>query len=248
MTVSPRGLQVRGRLYAPTHPGATALVGQGRSDRVRRGRRRCPALERRSNSEVDLQGRLVAAAFVDATSSAVQTGLVAVGLDLHDAATVPRCSTRFAVRGSAARWVIVGQGWDGGPGPIPGRRPAGAGPGGRWPAGLPGWVDVTARGRLSTRSWTQAARRFQNGRLRRGPGVLTKEAHPPPPPPGQRPCSRRRRPEACGPAALRQAVSLGVGGVHELGGSHLPGPMRTWFRFGTSVPSWSARGRPTGVN
>ena len=70
-------------MYAPTHPGATALVSQGNriifvgdDDGARRWSDGTP--------EVDLQGRLVTPAFVDAHLHAVQAGLVAAGLNLHD--------------------------------------------------------------------------------------------------------------------------------------------------------------------
>ena len=112
MTISPPRVFVRGRIYAPAHPGATALVSQG--DRIvfvgdDDGARRW----NNGATEVDLQGRLVTPAFVDAHLHAVQTGLVASGLDLHDAASRTEVLDRLAAY--AARrpaGVIVGQGWD----------------------------------------------------------------------------------------------------------------------------------------
>jgi predicted amidohydrolase YtcJ len=90
---------VRGRIYSPVHPGATALVSQG--DRIvfvggDDGARRWS-----DGAEVDLQGRLVTPGFVDAHLHAVQTGLVAAGLDLHDAISRADVSTglRRTLRG-----------------------------------------------------------------------------------------------------------------------------------------------------
>ena len=55
----------------------------GRGRRARRGAGRGP-----TGREVDLEGRLVTPAFVDAHVHAVQTGLVVAGLDLHDVGSV----------------------------------------------------------------------------------------------------------------------------------------------------------------
>jgi predicted amidohydrolase YtcJ len=65
-------------------------------------------------TEVDLDGRLVTPAFVDAHLHAVQTGQLLNGLDLHDATSreeVLEAVARFA-RQHPDRPVISGQGWD----------------------------------------------------------------------------------------------------------------------------------------
>ncbi|HWJ54292.1 MAG TPA: amidohydrolase family protein [Propionibacteriaceae bacterium] len=222
MTVSPPRVFVRGRLYAPTHPGATALVSQG--DRIvfvgdDDGARRWSD----GATEVDLQGRLVTPAFVDAHLHAVQTGLVAAGLDLHDAASRTDVLDRLAAYAAQRpAGVIVGQGWDERAWPDP-RPPTGP------------ELDRAAGGRLVYLARVDVhSAVVSTPVLDRLPGVsgtdgfgvdgmLTKEAH-------HRSrilvnamfddAERRRAARR----ALRQAVSLGVGSVHELGGPHL-GPI-----------------------
>jgi predicted amidohydrolase YtcJ len=100
------------RLYAPPTPGATALVVEdgtisyvGSDDGAR--------AYAGGAAEIDLRGRLLTPAFVDAHLHAVQAGLVAAGLDLHDATSRTDVLDRLAAY--AARRpdrVIIGQGWD----------------------------------------------------------------------------------------------------------------------------------------
>ena len=80
---------VGGRVYAPGQPGATAVVIRGNTISYvgddAGARQHQPGAP-----EVDLGGRLLTPAFVDAHLHAVQAGLVMTGLDLHDAAQPDR--------------------------------------------------------------------------------------------------------------------------------------------------------------
>ena len=226
MLSSPR-VYVRGRVYAPAQPGATALVSRG--DRILfvgddDGARRWSD----GTKEVDLKGGLVTPAFVDAHLHAVQAGLVAAGLDLHDAASRTDVLDRLAAYASRRpTGVIVGQGWDerDWPDPRPPTRSE---------------LDRAAGGRVvylarvdvhSAVVSTAVLDRLPDVTTTdgyRADGMLTREAHH---------HSRGlvnalfddadRR--AAARWALRQAAGLGVGAVHELGGPHL-GPLADLVR------------------
>ena len=104
---------VRGRVYAPDHPGATAVVTNGGlisfvgNDEAARGA--APG-----QTEVDLRGRLLTPAFVDAHAHLVQTGQGMAGLGLHDARSRYDALARVAVyaRHHPDAQVIIGHGWD----------------------------------------------------------------------------------------------------------------------------------------
>lgn len=102
-----------GRLYAPEYPGATALVVRddridyvGSDDGARTVASGAP--------EVQLRGRLVTPAFVDAHVHVIQTGQVLNGLDLDAVPDRDEVLDRVAAysRQNRGRGVIVGQGWD----------------------------------------------------------------------------------------------------------------------------------------
>lgn len=174
--------------------------------------------------EVDLEGRLVTPAFVDAHVHAVQVGLVVAGLDLHDVRSVDELLER--VRHHAERdpgaGVLLGQGWDERSWPDP-RPPTRA------------ELDEAARGRavyvarvdvhsaVVSSALLRALPGIEGLVGHRADGLLTQEAH--------HACrgrldllttdqERRRAAEV----ALSAAAALGVGEVHELGGPHL-GPL-----------------------
>jgi predicted amidohydrolase YtcJ len=177
-----------------------------------------------SGSEVDLEGRLVTPAFVDAHVHAVQTGLVMAGLDLHDVRSVDELLERvrrYSDR-DPSRGVVLGQGWDERSWPDP-RPPTRA------------ELDEAARGRAVYLARVDVhSAVVSTGLLDALPGVeglvgyrpdglLTQDAH--------HACRGRldllttdveRREAAFG--ALTAAAALGVAEVHELGGPHL-GPL-----------------------
>jgi predicted amidohydrolase YtcJ len=226
MVSSPQ-VYVRGRVYAPAHPDATALVTQG--DRiVFVGNDDAAGRWSNGKAEVDLQGRLVTPAFVDAHLHAVQTGLVAAGLDLHDAASRTEVLDRLAAY--AARrpaGVIVGQGWDERtwPDPRPPTRPElDRATGGRlvYLARVDVHSAVVSTAVLDRLPGLEAAEGYA------ADGMLTQQAH------------HRSRVlvndlfddadrRVAARRTLEQAAALGVGTVHELGGPHL-GPLEDLVR------------------
>ena len=174
--------------------------------------------------EVDLEGRLVTPAFVDAHVHAVQNGLVVAGLDLHDVTSledllqrVRRYSDRDPGRG-----VVLGQGWDERSWPDP-RPPTRAeldeAGGGRavYLARVDVHSAVVSTGLLSAMPDVHGLVGY------RPDGLLSQDAH--------HVCrgqldllttDAERRSAAA--TTLRLAAALGVGEVHELGGPHL-GPL-----------------------
>lgn len=104
---------VGGRIYAPDHPGATAVVTDGGlisyvgSDEE--ARRSAPR-----QAEVDLHGRLLTPAFVDAHVHLIQTGQVMAGLGLHHVRSRDDAVQRVAAyaRHHPDARVIIGHGWD----------------------------------------------------------------------------------------------------------------------------------------
>jgi predicted amidohydrolase YtcJ len=105
---------VGGRVYASGEPGATAVVTDGHlisfigTDAVAR---RAAAL---GQTEVDLHGRLITPAFVDAHVHLIQTGQAMTGLGLQDATSRDDAVERVAAyaRRHPDAHVIVGHGWD----------------------------------------------------------------------------------------------------------------------------------------
>ncbi len=106
-------LFLNGVLYAPDSPGATAVaVSNGKVGYVgsdAEARRAAPG-----GTEVDLGGRLLTPAFVDAHVHTIQTGQVMNGLDLSTASNRDQVLNAVAdyARRHPDRGVIVGQGWD----------------------------------------------------------------------------------------------------------------------------------------
>jgi len=104
---------VGGRVYAPGQPGATAVVTNGRLISFVGGddaaRQASPG-----DTEIDLHGRLITPAFVDAHVHLIQTGQAMVGLGLQDATSRADAVGRVAAyaRRHPDAQVIVGHGWD----------------------------------------------------------------------------------------------------------------------------------------
>jgi predicted amidohydrolase YtcJ len=219
---------VGGRVYAPGHPGATAVVTDGDvisfvgSDDA--ARRSAPG-----QTEVDLRGRLLTPAFVDAHVHLIQTGLAMAGLGLHDATSRVDAVERVATyaRHHPDVQVIIGHGWD--------ER--------AWPEPLPPTrteLDRAAGGvavylaRVDVHSAVVSSTLLD--RLPgvsetigyRADGLLTREAHHLCRGSLDRLLTDHQRRSAAD-TALRAAAAQGVATVHELGGPHL-GPIEDLTR------------------
>ena len=179
--------------------------------------------------EVDLAGRLVTPAFVDAHVHLIQAGLVMNGLDLHGVPSRARLLAAvadFARRHSRAK-IIVGQGWDerGWPEAEPPTRAQLDRAAGAIPVYL-ARVDVHSAV-VSTALLDQLPGLTELAGYR-ADGLLTRDAHHRCRGQLDRLFSDDER-RAAAAAALRVAVGQGVATVHELGGPHL-GPLEDLTR------------------
>lgn len=212
-----------GRVVVPDGPPVTAVavrdgrvLAVGGDDEVRAAAA--------GDREVDLDGRLVTPAFVDAHLHAVQAGQVAAGLDLHGVPSLAELLARVRafVRTVPHPRVVVGQGWD--------ER--------AWPEGRPptrAELDQAAEGRPAYLARVDVHSAVVSTALLaalpdvtstvgyRSDGLLSQEAHHQ---------SRGRmhllfsdaERRSAARATLQAAAALGVGEVHEHGGPHL-GPL-----------------------
>ena len=240
-----------GRVLTPHRSDATAvLIRDGRIHAV--GADELDSAVGEDIARVDLTGRLVTPAFVDAHVHTVQTGLLEVGLDLHGYRTREQVLDAVAARlaaGPAA--VLFGQGWDERAWPDP-RPPTRAeldrAGGGSVPVYL-ARVDVHSAVVSSALADRVSGLSAEVGF--RADGLLRQDAH--------HRCrvavndlfsDGDRR--AAARAALRRAAALGVGTVHELGGPHL-GPYEDLERVVTAgaeqgqhvVTYWGERATPS---
>jgi predicted amidohydrolase YtcJ len=219
---------VGGRVYAPDQPGATAVVTGGSlisfvgsDDAARRAAR--------GQTVVDLRGRLVTPAFVDAHVHLIQTGQAMAGLGLQDVTSRDDAVDRVAsyARHHPNVQIIVGHGWD--------ER--------AWPEPLPptrAELDRAAGGvavylaRVDVHSAVVSSTLLDQlpGVTKaigyRADGLLTREAHHLCRGSLDRLFTDQERRSAAR-AALRAAVAQGVAAVHELGGPHL-GPIEDLTR------------------
>jgi predicted amidohydrolase YtcJ len=214
---------IGGRIYAPDQPGATAVATDGTFISFVGGdeaaRRSAPG-----QAEVDLQGRLVTPAFVDAHVHLIQIGQAMAGLGLQDATSRDDAVARVAAyaRRHPDAHIIIGHGWD--------ER--------SWPEPLPPTrteLDQAAGGvavylaRVDVHSAVVSSTlldqlpHVSNVIGYRSDGLLTREAHHLCRGSLDRLFSDQERRSAAR-SALRAAAAQGVAAVHDLGGPHL-GPM-----------------------
>ena len=209
-----------GRVVTPNRLDATAvLVTGGRVTAV--GADELGSSVGEDVARVDLGGRLLTPAFVDAHVHLVQTGLLEVGLDLHDYRSREQVLDAVAARLAAGRTtVLFGQGWDERAWPDP-RPPTRAELDRAGGASVPVYlarVDVHSAVVSSGLADRISALSTEVGF--RADGLVSQEAH--------HRCrvavndlfSDADRRAAAG-VALRRAAELGVGTLHELGGPHL---------------------------
>jgi predicted amidohydrolase YtcJ len=212
-----------GRIYAPDRPGATAVVTDGAlisyvgSDAE--ARHSAPR-----QVEVDLRGRLLTPAFVDAHVHLIQTGQVMAGLGLHDVRSRDDALERVAAyaRHHPDARVIIGHGWDerAWPEPLPPTRSEldrAAGNVAVYLARVDVHSAVVSSTLLDQLPGVSEAMGY------RADGLLTREAH--------HLCRGRldrlftnQQRRSAARAALRAAAAQGIATVHELGGPHL-GPI-----------------------
>ncbi len=222
-----------GRIHAAeqvpgTTPAATAVAVRG--DKIifvgddEGARRSCPGA-----TEVDLAGRLVTPAFVDAHVHLIQAGLVMNGLDLHGVPSRDRLLARLAdfARGHPEAKIIIGQGWDerGWPESEPPTRAQLDRVAGAVPVYL-ARVDVHSAV-ISTALLDQLPGLTELAGYR-ADGLLSRDAHHRCRGQLDRLFSDDER-RAAAAAALRVAAARGVATLHELGGPHL-GPLEDLTR------------------
>nr|WP_294694496.1 amidohydrolase family protein [uncultured Friedmanniella sp.] len=190
--------------------------------------------------EVDLQGRLVTPAFVDAHVHCVQVGQVADGLDLHHAASRIDVLSRLEahVRARPGLRVVVGQGWDerSWPEPVPPTRA-------ELDRAAPGVAVYLARvdvhSALVSSSLLERLPDLHGLPGFTPDGWLTQDAHH-----ACRGAMDRLSTDAERRAAVRTtltgALAQGVATVHELGGRHL-GPLEDLRRVSEEAEALGVR-------
>ena len=104
----------RGHVYSPADPFATAVLVQDGTVAWVGQERAADSYAADADAVVDLDGALLAPAFVDAHVHATSTGLALTGLDLTGCPTLPDALSRIRafVRTQPVDGVVVGHGWD----------------------------------------------------------------------------------------------------------------------------------------
>ena len=203
-------------------------------------------------ARIDLRGRLVTPAFVDAHVHSVQTGLLEVGLDLHGYRSREQVLDAVAHRLAAGGvTVLFGQGWDERAWPDP-RPPTLAELDRAGGASVPVYLArVDVHSAVVSSGLADRVPGLSDEVGFRADGLLSQDAH--------HRCrvavndlfsDGDRR--AAARAALRRAAELGVGTLHELGGPHL-GPYEDLERVVSAgaeqgqhvVTYWGERATPS---
>ncbi len=197
------------------------VVAAGSIEQVRAAAPRQP--------EVDLDGRLVTPAFVDAHLHCVQAGQVSAGLNLHGVASLAELLEQVAtrVRADPSTRVIVGQGWD--ERSWPEQRPPSRSELDRAGGGRPAYLArVDVHSAVVSSALLDALPDITGAAGYSADGLLSQDAH--------HQCrgalhqlfsDAERR--AAARTTLQAAATLGVAQVHELGGPHL-GPLEDLLR------------------
>jgi predicted amidohydrolase YtcJ len=108
-----RTLYRNGHLLTDSVPAATAMVVDGGTVGWLGGEDAADGLVDAVDDVVDLEGRLVTPAFVDAHVHATSTGIALAGLDLVGCADLAECLQRVEMFCRARRGrVVLGHGWD----------------------------------------------------------------------------------------------------------------------------------------
>jgi len=210
-------------VYSPVDPFATAMLVV--DDRIAwiGGEGAAGVHADGVDSVVDLQGALVAPAFVDAHVHTTETGLAMTGVDLSVAPSLRDALDLVSAWARAHPGLpVLGHGWD--DGTWPEHRPPTGAELDRAVGGVPAYLSridvhsaVVSTGLLELAPAVRAADGFEEtGRVRRDAHHLARRA-------ARATVSRERRP-ALQRAALRRAASLGIACVHELSAPHIAAP------------------------
>jgi predicted amidohydrolase YtcJ len=217
-----------GQVCSPAQEAATALVII--DDRIAYVGSDAGARAAASGArEVDLNGRLVTPAFVDAHLHLIQTGQLLSGMDLHHCRTREEVlqTVRSYAASHRARRLLVGQGWDERNWPDP--RPPTRAELDRAAGGIAVYLArVDVHSAVVSTALQDQLPGITSAEGYRADGLLSRQAH-------HLVRGRmdrlftddERRSDAS--AALVLAASLGVGAVHELGGPDL-GPIEDLIR------------------
>jgi predicted amidohydrolase YtcJ len=213
----------RGRVWAADRPGATAVVVRDGLVEWVGDEAGAERLADDADQVVELEGRLVTPAFVDAHAHVAATGLAAVSLDLSPSASVADALTRLERYARAASGeVLLGFGWDET----------------RWPESRPftrAEVDRAVGGRVAylarvdvhsavvSTAFVERAPQIcttdgwhPDGRVERAAHHLARDLSNDLVTSGQRRDAIRQ--------GLRAAAAAGIGCVHEMGAPHLSRP------------------------
>lgn len=205
-------------MYSPADPFATAMLVEGSTIAWVGPDEAAGAWTREGDEVVDLRGRLITPAFVDAHTHLTETGLRLEGLDLSAAASAAQLLEAVAARAVPGR-LLVGHGWDESGWPageaVPTRAQLD-----RAAGGAPVLLSrVDGHSALVSSALAQAAglRRLpgwdEDGRVRGAAHHAALDARWGALGPSQLQGARR--------AALAAAVAAGIGSVHEMSGRWL---------------------------
>ncbi|TLQ47089.1 amidohydrolase [Streptomyces marianii] len=207
-----------GEVHSPADPFATAMVverghvawvgSEGAADAFASG----------VDEVIDLEGALVTPAFVDAHVHTTATGLALTGLDLSSAASLAEAAERIRSYAGArpADRVLIGHGWDASCWPE--RRPLSREELDGLTGGRPLYLTrIDVHSALVTTAMLDLVPAARGMEGFRDGEPLTGEAHHAVRAAAYASVSPGQRAEAQR-AALRHAVSLGIGTVHECGG------------------------------
>ncbi|WP_432564194.1 amidohydrolase [Kineococcus sp. SYSU DK003] len=214
-----RRLYRNGAVYSPADPFATAVLVEGASIAWVGPDEAAGAWTREGDEVVDLQGRLVTPAFVDAHTHLTETGLRETGLDLRTVSSAAELLDAVAARALPGE-LLAGFGWDesGWPGPVPTRAELDRAAGGA-PVVL---SRIDGHSALVSSSLAQAAGLRELAGWEEDGWVRTQAHH----------AALDARWAALTPSAarearlsaLRAAAAAGIGTVHEMSGRWLAPP------------------------
>jgi predicted amidohydrolase YtcJ len=229
-----------GSVYAPaSQPAATAICLEGSLVAWIGGESGATHYFDGADEIVDLHGRLVTPAFVDAHAHLAQTGLAADGVDLSTATSLPDALDRLGHHARRTHGLILGHGWD--ETQWPESRPFSGDEVDRAVGHRPAYlarVDVHS----AVLSSALVAKAPELTRLAGwgGDGRVERAAHHRARDLTNSLTGRGQRRDAI-EVALRSAAASGIGAVHELGAPHLSRP----DDFGVIAELASSRPLPT---